>query len=411
LPLDVLTVTATDRNPVTAAKFANTYVQQFIAFRQESDRAQLTQAQHVIAMQLAAIPAAQRLGATAQALAARALQLQALASVQTDNAEIVETATPPTSPSAPTPKKTAVLGVILGLLAGGALALMLVRRDRRVRSVAEVEELYGLPVLGTIPESSALRGRGAVGTSREQDAFRMIRAQLQYSDVDRQISTVMVTSPAEGEGKSLVALNIARAAGRADGTRALLIEADMRRPTLATLIGREGAAGLSELLVKQDINLKFSLREAVVRPEQTEGGGPSSDFDVLVAGAAPRNPVELLQSKRMADLLAHAKSLYDLVIIDTPPIGVVSDPISLVHQVDGVVVVSRLRHSRRDHAALLMKQLRGLNAQTLGVVVNGFEARGGAYGQYTYGAGDPDPEQGPRRFRRWRERRSASSPA
>jgi succinoglycan biosynthesis transport protein ExoP len=405
---DVLTVTVTDPSPVLAARIANAYVLQYIAFRQAADRAQLAQAEHLITTQLAAIPLAQRGSATAQNLQAKGNELQLLAQLQTGDAQQVQVATPPTSPSSPNPTRDAMIGLILGLVASCALVLVLARRDRRIKTAAEIEELYGVPVIGTVPESSALRGPGATGTPREQDAFRMIRAQLRYFDVDRDIKRVMVTSSDSGEGKSLIALNLARAAGRTDNQRALLIEADLRRPSLTAMIGLESVAGLSELLSHSQ-DLASGLRELVVTPEPLEAEGVASRYDVLLAGATPPNPVELLESKRMAELMDYAESVYDIVIIDTPPIGVVSDPISLVHQVDGVVVISRVGRSRRDHAARLMKQLRGLNAHVLGVVINGFEAAPEGYGYYGYYGENGEGGRGSRLGWPGRQRATSSS--
>jgi succinoglycan biosynthesis transport protein ExoP len=392
---DVLTVTATDHDPAVAAGLANAYTQQYIAFRQTADRSQLTQAENTAKSQLAAIAPSQRNSALAQSLQSRSYELGLLASLQTGNAEVVQTATPPTSPSSPNPPRDGVIGLILGLVIGGAVVFALERRDRRIKSIAEIEELYGVPIIGTVPESAALGAPGAIGTPREQDAFRMIRAQLRYFDVDRDIRRVLVTSADSGEGKSLISLNLARAAGQAGNKRALLIEADLRRPSLTAMIGLESVAGLSELLSHSQ-DLASGLRELVIAAESSDDSGRSVQFDVLLAGATPPNPVELLESTRMVELMSYADSMYDIVIIDTPPIGVVSDPISLVHQVDGVLVVSRLGHSRRDQASRLMKQLRGLNAHVLGVVVNGFQSSAtGYYGYYRdLSDGDGKPPRG-----------------
>src|SRR5205085_6285143 len=201
-------------------------------FRQTADQAQLTQAEQTVKAQLAAIPPSQRGSTLAQSLQSRSYELGLLASLQTGNAEVVQTATAPKSPSSPNPPVDAAIGLVLGLILAGALAFALERYDRRIKTSTEVEELYGVPVIGTIPESQTLRIPGSAGTPREQDAFRMVRAQLRYFDVDRDIRCVMITSADSGEGKSMLSLNLARAAAAsAEGKRALLIEADMRRPS------------------------------------------------------------------------------------------------------------------------------------------------------------------------------------
>lgn len=398
---DVMTVNATDPNPRLAAEIANDYVDQYIQFRKNASVAQLNTAEDLITSKLAQIPAKQQSGPVAQALIGDRNQLDLLKSAQTGDAEVVETAAVPVRPSSRGPKTDAAIGLVLGLLLGAGLVAILERRDRRIKTLEEVEAIYGVPIIGTIPESSALR-TAQPAAPREEEPFLMIRAQLRYFDVDRHIQRVMVSSADAGEGKSLIALNLARAAGRTDDRRTLLIEADLRRPTLHTMIGRDGVAGLGELLTHSQ-DLENGLRELVVTPDQQPESDQAVRLDVLLAGATPPNPPELLESRRMEALLEVADSIYDIVIIDTPPIGVVSDAIPLVHQVDGLLVINRMGISRRDHALKLMKRFRGLNAHILGVVVNSYrapdESEYGYYQQEQSGDGD-SPRRGARALSR-----------
>jgi polysaccharide biosynthesis transport protein len=371
---DVVPVTATDSNPRLAAALANAYVQQYIRFQQSVDRSQLSQAGQLLESELAAIPPSQRGSGTAQSLQARQNEIQLLATLQTGNAEVVQTATPPTSPSAPDPGRDALIGLILGLLVGVAAAAGLGRWDRRIRSRREIEELYRVPIIGAVPDSPALNG-GGVGTARDQDAVRMIRAQLRYFNVDCDVKSILVTSAANGEGKSTVAMNLARIAARTGGNRVLLLEADLRRPSVAAMTGLENVAGLAALL--SDFNdIGSGVRELVVTCQANDGSGSASVFDVLLAGARPPNPGELLDSTRMVELMDALSRRYDFIIIDAPAIGAVSDAVPLVHRADGVLVISRLGYSRRDHAIRLMEQLQSLHAHVLGVVINRFQASG-----------------------------------
>lgn len=401
---DAVTVTATDPVPVVAKNIANDYVNAYIAFRKQSAEQQLTQAETLINNKLALIPASEQGGAVAQALIGDRNTLDLLKASQTGDAQVVQNAVTPDSPSFPNPAKDTVLGLILGLLVGGTLVVLLERRDRRIKTPAEVEAVYGVPVIGTIPESSNLRV-GRAPTAREQDAFLMIRSQLRYFDVDRHIRRVMVTSAESGEGKSVVSLNLARAAARTVEGRALLIEADLRRPSLHRLIGHGSAAGLAELLSHSQ-DLESGIRELVINVDDVDAATHGGHLDILLAGSTPPNPVELLESRRMVSLLESADDMYDMVIIDTAPIGVVSDAMPLTHQVDGLVVISRMGYSHRDHATRLMKRLNGLHAHVLGVVINSFRRNADAsYGYYAdYAAPDESTE---RRGRATSRQRSA----
>jgi tyrosine-protein kinase len=396
---DVVSVTVTDQSPTMAAAIANAYVAQYKAFRKQTDRAQLTDALALVSSQMAT-QAKDTNSPTYQRLLSEQQQLQLLASLQTGNAEVVQTATVPKSPSSPVPSRDGVIGLLLGLLVGVGLAVLLQQRDRRIKTPEEIEELYEVPVVGAIPESKALRGVALAQSPREQDAFRMIYAQLRYFDVDRDFRRVVLTSADSGEGKSTVALNLARAAASGGDKRVLLIEADLRKPSLMHKLGVEGVAGLAELLTDTH-DVASGLRELIVTPDLgpeygNGNGNGNGTFDVLLAGGATHSSAELLSMGRMSELLAVADEMYDVIIIDTPPMGLVSDPISLVHQVDGLLVVARVGVSHRDHAIRLMKQLRGLNANVLGVVMNGLQTGTGYY-YYGYGYG---AEETPRRVKR-----------
>jgi succinoglycan biosynthesis transport protein ExoP len=376
---NVVSIIANASGPDLAARIANTYVQEFIALRKTAEQNVLLQEEHGVAHQLSQIPAAFRTGTIALNLQKAENELGTLAELQNGDAQPVQTATPASSPSSPKPLPDAILGLILGLLVGGGLAFMLERRDRSIKSAEEAAALYGLPVIGEIPARAKL-ATGAVGTVAEQEAFHLLRAQLRYFNVDRQVKRVLVTSAEGGEGKSFVALNLARAAVRTDGKRALLIEADLRRPALGRILGLSGMAGLAELL-SQSHDLALGLRELVVPLDTMDAEAfRTPRCDLLLAGATPPNPVELLESKGMAELLGYAASIYDVVIVDTTPIGLISDAISLVHQVDGVVIVTRLGHSGRDNASRLMTQLRELNAHILGLVINGSQPSASYFG-------------------------------
>ncbi len=389
---DVVSVTATDPDPRLAASLANTFVAEFVAFRRDADRAKLHEAEQRIQQQIQALPPAERDSQRGRSLRDRREQLEVLASLQTGNAELVQPASVPTSPSAPRTLRNTAVGGFLGLILAGLLTLLLERLDRRLRDVTDVEEAFECPILGAIPESRQLerseREREAPWRlpGRETEAFLMLRASLRYFNVSHEIKSVLITSAAPGDGKTTISYNLAAVATLA-GDRALLIESDLRHPNLARRCGVTPNGGLSEVLAGE-----LSLPEATVRVPISRDGERSngSAMDVLFAGGIPPNPVDLIESTQMHALLVQAVHRYDLVVIDTPPTSIVSDAIPLVNRVDGVIAVTRLKKSTRDSTRHLRTQLDQLGARLLGVVINGVASHTGYYGyDYSYPAEDP----------------------
>jgi capsular exopolysaccharide synthesis family protein len=385
---DIASVSATSSTPRRAALIANTFTAQFIASRREIDQARVLAARKLVERQISELSPQQRAGIQGQTLVDRSESLRILASLQTGNAELVERAPVPTSASAPKVKRNTILGAILGLLIGIGIAFLRDRLDRRMKEPEDLESAFGLPLLGVVPESgiyAATNGSAAaVLPTREGEAFRMLRAHLRYFNVDRTVQRVLVTSAASGEGKSTVSHHLAQAAASM-GTKTLLIEADLRRPSLSHRLGVAAGRGLGDVLIGACV-----ASEAIQSIAVTTGvNGASADkmqLDVLLAGATPPNPAELLESHAMEDLLKWASDAYELVIIDTPPLTVVSDAIPLLRKVDGVVIVSRLGVSTHDAAERMRERLKSLGAPVLGVVGNAYADRsqeGYGYGYYS----------------------------
>jgi receptor protein-tyrosine kinase len=374
---DIATVAATSKTPRQAAVLANTFTEQFIATRREIDQAQVMSARRLVERQLAELSPQQRDGIRGQTLLDRQESLRILASLQTGNAELVERAMPPASPSSPKVVRNTVLGGLFGLILGVGLAFLLARLDRRIRKPEDLASAFGLPLLGVVPESDAYaagsKGNGTTALPpREAEAFRMLRAHLRYFNIDRQVRTVLVSSATSGEGKSTVARHLAQAAASM-GTNVLLIEADLRRPSLGQRLGLAHATGLGEVLIGA-VPVAEAIRSVNV-PSGLNGSAMTAELDVLLVGAIPPNPAELLESRAMEDLLAWASEHYELVVLDTPPLTVVSDAIPLLRRVDGVVIVSRLGESTTDAAERMRTRLTSLGAPMLGVVGNAYVER------------------------------------
>jgi receptor protein-tyrosine kinase len=380
---NVAQIEATDQSPALAARMANAYAHQYVLYRQQADRAKIAGAQRLVQEQLAHLNTPQRYGAVGQSLLNRGNQLGVLAALQTGNAEVAQAAGVPTSPTSPQTKRNGVLGGLLGLLVGLALAFGAERFDRRVRDAAELEEAYGVPVLGAVPdsESYAAAGTKALPTS-DAEAFALLRARLRYFNVDRDVQSLLVTSAFPGDGKTTVALNLALAEAVAGNAKIVLLEADLRRPALARRLGIRQTPGLAEIL-SRNATLDSALH-VVPAPGRPHRNGSTTAFSIITAGAIPPNPAELIESRAMIDLLSALTERFDLVIIDSPPTSVVSDAIPLMRLVSGVVIVSRIGLTTRDAARHLREQLTKLKASTLGVVANAMPAKGRGYYGYGY---------------------------
>lgn len=360
---ELVSIEATDESPAIAAQIANEFARQYIDFSREKEQEKINQAKTLVEEKLDSLPPSEREGVSGEVLTRQARQLEALAAVQTGKAELAQPATEPDSPSSPKTARNVALGILLGILLGIGLALGREQLDRRLRDIEEVEELFRLPVLGTIPRSRAILDHGAgtelAPTGAEGEAFRMLRANLHYFNVDRTVKSLLITSAAAQDGKTTIAWNLAQSEARA-GTKVLYIEADLRRPTLAAALSLGDHDGLSLVLA--------GISDPQGALHRTHG------VDVLTAGPLPPNPAELIESKRMDELLRWAENEYERVIVDTPPSALVADAVPLFSKVGGIAVVVRLQKSPREPIEQLKDQLDNTRAPVLGIVVNGVES-------------------------------------
>jgi capsular exopolysaccharide synthesis family protein len=384
---NIVDVNATTPDPRTAAMIANAYAGAFVKLQDEANVADARRRLQVLDDYVASLPLAEREGPRGVRLAQRidALRISqaSRSNDQRPSAQLVQPAQVPTSPSSPKTGRNVALGLLAGILLGIALAGLLERLDRAIKSGDELERIYGVPVLGRVPKvrglGKRLRQNGAAEVLRkgvEAEAFRALRSSLRYFDVDGKLRSLLLVSPEAQDGKSTVAACLATTYALR-GERVVLVETDLHKraehrrsrdagtsPAEAVGAGARHELGLSTVLVGG------RLDEALRSVPLSSGDGEVRELTVLPSGPTPPNPSQLLESRRMGELMHELARRYDMVVYDSPAMGAVSDALALVPEVGGVVVVSRLNHTSRDSARELVKQLALLRANVLGLVAN-----------------------------------------
>ena len=275
----------------------------------------------------------------------------------------------------PGPGRVAVvLGALLGLILGIGAAFFLEYLDRTVRTSSDVESLLGIPVLGVIPSlrrldddvegAAALAGRGRPlvvamdPLDPAAEAYRNLRMNLMFMSSDEEpIRTVLFSSPGPSEGKSTTAVNFAVMLAQ-QGQRVLMIDADLRRPSLHRALDLLREPGLTNLLI------------GGAEPRETVRPNVLPNLDFLPSGPFPPNPSELLNSKTMVRLIEEFEGRYDQVIIDSPPVLAVTDAAILAVHTDGVVIVLRSGETEQRAAERAVDQLRRLGVRVFGAVLN-----------------------------------------
>jgi succinoglycan biosynthesis transport protein ExoP len=334
-------------------------------------------------------------------IASRQKEIDITGPMKTNNVRVLERAIVPGVPVRPKPVQNLLLGLLLGLGTGVALAFAIEALDNTLKTQADVEQFLGTPVLGLVPIIGAAPGAESVQVGdnlRERDlgvfldpksvaaeCCRSIRTNILFMSPDRPLKTMVVTSPSPQEGKTTTAINLGVTMAEAGG-RVLIIDTDMRRPRLHRSFGVPNQTGISSVIVG-----KVTLEEAIKRTDVP-------NLDVLTCGPVPPNPSELLHTARFGAVLAECAKLYDRIILDSPPTSAVTDPAVLGNLADGVVLVIKAGETTREAAMHARRQLATAKARLFGVVVNAIDFSNPAYGYeyyyrnyyrygYTYGNG------------------------
>ena len=435
---DLLVFTVTDRVPEIAALLTTEYARQFTRYRRELDTAALVRARQEVQSRIAELETeGDRRSALYASLVDKEQQLNTMEALQTSNALLVRRASE-AEQIQPKPVRNGILAGILGLLLGIGLAFLWEALDTRVRSAEEVRERLGLPLLGRIPEpAKRLRSKDKLvmleePRGHEAEAFRVLRTNLEFVNLDRGAQTIMITSAVASEGKSTTAANLAVACARA-GRRVVLVDLDLRRPYLDHFFELPGPgftevalgeATLDEAL--EPIPLEQSDRNgrparANSQPETAElvrlfqqavrEGRPElaqeaagrvtiqerseerrdtiSKLEILPSGPIPPDVGEFVASNVLADILVQLRQRADLILIDSPPILQIGDALALTALVDAVVLVTRLDIVRRPMLSELRRTLDATPVVKLGFVLTGADQEDSYGGAYAYAKGYP----------------------
>lgn len=293
----------------------------------------------------------------------------------------VQEANVPNQPGSPNVPLNLTLGTVIGLALGIAFAVLRTTLDTRIRNERDVESVSDLPLMGGIAFDPKAKQRPLIvqadPKSPRAESFRSLRTNLQFLDVTDQPRSYVVTSSIQSEGKSTTAANLAIALSDA-GHRVIIIDADLRRPKLATYFDLEGAVGLSDVLIR-----RATLEDTM----QPWGRGA---LTVLPAGAIPPNPSELLGSSVMQKLISGLEKQFDYVLIDAPPLLPVTDGALLARHTGGALVVVAAGRTHKNQLKGALEALVHVNASVAGLVMTMVPTKGpDAYGyaRYGYGAG------------------------
>ncbi|MCP3875022.1 MAG: polysaccharide biosynthesis tyrosine autokinase [Desulfobacteraceae bacterium] len=273
-------------------------------------------------------------------------------------------------------KRNILLGIILGLFGGIGVAFFLEYLDNTARTPEDLEEKFDIPVIGTIElhknkEETIVENFMKKPDSSIAEGFKSLRTSIFLSSADTPPKTLMITSVEKQDGKSSVSLCLAATMAQTD-KNILLIDADMRRPTQHIASGLLNSFGLSSYLA--GVTPKIKINKDCLK-----------NLDIVTSGPIPPNPSELLHSAKFARMLDVIKTKYDVVIIDSPPITGVTDPIIISNQTEGVILVTSAGKTTYDKISKVIKQLEDVTAPMTGIILNKFNAKDSGYLYSNYG--------------------------
>jgi len=413
---DIIEVKAENTDPQQAAAIANAYANAYIGFRRKqavddvlaasteiqrkvTDLQRQTDAIRVPSPTAqnpnpASPPEREALIEQQVLFKQRLSQLQVDAALKTGGAQLVTSASAPSSPIKPTPVRSGAVALAVGLIFGVGLAFLFEYLDDTIKGKDDLERAtQGLPTVGLIPAVPGWRDRkrpvlvslnGSKGPAAE--AYRSLRTSIQFMGLDNPLRTIQVTSASAGEGKTTTIVNLAVALAQA-GQNVVIVSCDLRRPRVHDFFGMTNAVGFTSVLLGE-----VPVSSATNKVNGIEG------LKVVVSGPIPPNPSELLAGRRTVEALAALQAEADVVLIDSPPILPVTDAAVLASRVDATLLVAAAGKTTRRELHRAHEVLRQVDARLIGTVLNGVTgeaAYGYNYGyQYAYAESPPNGRKG-----------------
>ncbi|MDP4179691.1 MAG: polysaccharide biosynthesis tyrosine autokinase [Bacillota bacterium] len=313
--------------------------------------------------------------------------------IEVKNVKVIDTAKIPTDPIKPNKKMNVALAGLLGLILGVSIIYLMEFIDHTFKKPEEVERKLDLNVIGTIPTfEGGKRGKKKAKDNKvleeeylknlittnnpkaaASEAFRELRTNLQYKSVDKDMKVLIVTSPSLGDGKTVTTVNMAITLAQS-GKKVLVIDADLRKPKVHSYFGLKNNEGLTNILANDKEIKKINVL-------QKEG---IANLYILTSGPIPPNPSEILSSSKMKMIVEQLKADYDIIFIDTPPVGQVTDAAILSTIADGSIIVLASGQTRIEMAKRAKKALESINASIIGTVLTKIDNRSAYYQYYRY---------------------------
>lgn len=388
---NTITVRAVGPDPQETAQIANGFATETIRVKQEADKAATVTAREALETQIALLSPAELESEVGKSLETRIEQFKILEQLQTGGYSLWQSAQVPVNPISPRPLRDGAAGLAVGIVLGLVLALVSERLDRRMKERDDFEQEFGLPILAVVPRIGGRWKRdrqdtvGFIGfaTVRSSlvESYRLLRSNLQYFEVERRLRTILITSGLPQESKTVTATNLALSLA-ISGARVILVDSDLRSPLMHRYLNLDNTVGLSSVLaggatIEEALKVVKTADLMPLEVHQASTSASSSlrkDFLCMTSGPLPPNPAELLASSRMAEVLNDLSNLAEYILIDSAPVLLVVDAVSIAPKVDGVIVVSRAGKSTIEQAHEIRSVLERVGARLVGVVVSGIKA-------------------------------------